>query len=90
MKEIGTYTVVEANGRHELRKGDEVIGFSDVILRDNVAMLPHVEVDPAYEGQGLGSRLVREQLADLKSKGLTIRPVCPFVVSYLRRHPDEG
>lgn len=90
MKDSGTYSVVAAGNRHELREGDTVIGFSDVILRDNVAMLPHVEVDPAYEGQGLGSRLVREQLADLKSKGHTIRAVCPFVVSYLRRHPDEG
>ncbi len=90
MKETDTYTVVNTNSRHELRKGQEVIGFSDVILRDNVAMLPHVEVDPAYEGQGLGSRLVREQLADLKSRGLTIRAVCPFVVGYLQRHPEEA
>lgn len=90
MKQTETFRVVEGLNRHEIRKGDELVGFSDVIERDGVAMLPHVEIDPAYEGQGLGSRLVREQLADLKSRGLSIRAVCPFVVSYLRRHPEEG
>ena len=90
MKDSGTFQVVEGPGRHELRKGDELIGVSDFIVCDGVAMLPHVEIDPAYEGQGLGSRLVREQLAELKAKGLTIDARCPFVVSYLRRHPDEA
>lgn len=90
MKETGTYIVVEGPGRHEIRKGDEMIGFSDFIVREGVAILPHVEIDPAYEGQGLGSRLVREQLAALKARGLTIDAHCPFVVGYLRRHPDEG
>lgn len=90
MKETDTYSVVDGPGRHEIRKGDELIGFSDIIVREGTAILPHVEIDPAYEGQGLGSRLVREQLAALKERGLKIDARCPFVVSYLRRHPDEA
>ncbi|RYG32044.1 N-acetyltransferase [bacterium] len=82
--------MVEGPGRYELRKGDELIGVSDFVVKDGVAILPHVEIDPSYEGQGLGSRLVREQLAALKERGLGIDAHCPFVVAYLKRHPDEG
>ena len=90
MTDSSSFRVVEGPGRHELRKGDELIGVSDFVVKDGIAILPHVEIDSAYEGQGLGSRLVREQLSELKGRGLRIDAHCPFVVAYLKRHPDEG
>ena len=90
MTPSNAFRVVEGPGRYEIRKGDELVGFSDQIVSESTAMLPHVEIDPAYEGQGLGSRLVREQLAGLKARGLAIDARCPFVVAYLKRHPEEG
>jgi len=48
----------------------------------------HTEVDDAYEGQGLGSQLARYALDDARSRGLRVRPLCPFIKTWIRRHPD--
>jgi uncharacterized protein len=55
-----------------------------------VVVLIHTEVEPAFEGQGLGARLVAGALEDLRARGLKLVPQCPFVRAYLRRHPDQA
>lgn len=82
--------VADAGDRYEISLDNELAGFADVVYRDDEAVLPHVEVFPQFEGRGLGSFLVRDTLKDLKARGKTIRAVCPFVVAYIRKHPDEG
>ena len=47
------------------------------------------EIDDAFEGQGLGSRLVRHVLDDARQHNLEVVPVCPFVRDYIARHPDD-
>lgn len=49
----------------------------------------HTEVPPALEGRGIGSRLIKGALADVRSRALHIRAHCSFVTSYLRKHPEE-
>jgi predicted GNAT family acetyltransferase len=51
--------------------------------------LRHTEVLEAYEGRGLGSRLVGEVFADLRARGIGVVARCPFVVAWLERHPGE-
>jgi predicted GNAT family acetyltransferase len=58
-------------------------------LPDAIALV-HTEVDPAYEGQGLGTRLIELALADIRRRGLHVVPVCPFVREYLDRYPEDG
>lgn len=55
---------------------------------DGVIALTHTEIDDAYEGQGLGSRLARYALDDARSQSLQVRPVCPFIKSWIKRHED--
>ena len=50
--------------------------------------LLHAEVPPALGGRGLGTRLVREALELIRSRGERIVPVCPFVVSFVARHAE--
>jgi predicted GNAT family acetyltransferase len=58
-------------------------------LADNVAIsLVHTQVDPAYEGHGVGSALARYALDDARRHGWAVRVLCPFVTSWLERHPD--
>ena len=46
-------------------------------------------VDPAFEGQGVGSALVRHALDQILAGGTRkVVPVCPFVKRYIRRHPE--
>lgn len=48
----------------------------------------HAEVDPRWEGLGVGSRLARVALDDVVARGKQITPLCPFIVSYIQRHPE--
>ena len=50
--------------------------------------LLHKEVDRSLEGRGLGSALVGRALDDIRSRGLRIVPLCPFVGDYIERHPE--
>lgn len=54
---------------------------------EDVAIL-HTELDPAFEGRGLGSAFVREMLRQVAARGVAVLPYCPFVRAYLQRHRD--
>jgi predicted GNAT family acetyltransferase len=78
-----------AEHRFEMRVDGALAGFADYHDRGtHRRVFTHTEIDPAYEGHGLGSRLVRFVLDDARSRGLDVIPVCPFVRSWLESHPD--
>jgi predicted GNAT family acetyltransferase len=75
--------------RYELvRGGGEVLGFLLYRIEPDRVLLVHTDVDPAYEGQGLGSVLVKGALDDLREHGVRAIPLCPFVRAYIRHHPE--
>lgn len=79
-----------AESRYEAMGPDGTLaGFSEYELDGDVVVLTHTEVDPAYEGQGIGTQLVRKVLDDIRSSGRQIVPLCPFYQTYLKRHPDD-
>ena len=47
----------------------------------------HTEVDPRFEGHGVGGRLVSQALDATREEGLAVIPVCPFVRAYIAGHP---
>ena len=51
-------------------------------------VIDHTGVPPAFEGQGIAARLVNAAIADARTEGFKIRPVCSYVVAQFRRHPD--
>jgi predicted GNAT family acetyltransferase len=76
--------------RYELWLGTTRAGFIQYRAEPGTVLLVHTEIDPAFEGQGLGERLVAGALEDLRARGLKLVPLCPFVRAYLRRHPDQA
>ncbi len=74
--------------RFEISVGGERAGFAAYRLEGDAYAFTHTEVSDAVEGQGLGSRLVREALTALRDRGVAVLPYCPFVKEYLQRHPD--
>jgi predicted GNAT family acetyltransferase len=75
--------------RYELVRGAEVLGFLLYRIEpDGAVVLVHTDVEPAYEGQGLGSVLVKGALDDLREREVRAIPLCPFVRAYIRRHPE--
>ncbi len=74
--------------RFEARTPDGVAGFTDYRVDGGTVVLTHSEVDDAYEGQGVGSTMVRGLLDQLRERGAEVRPECPFVRSWIDKHPD--
>jgi predicted GNAT family acetyltransferase len=58
-------------------------------MHDDRRVLIHTGVEEAFEGQGLAGQLARRALDDARDEGTKIVPQCPFVRSYLERHPDD-
>ena len=78
-------------GRYEARLGDarELAGLVDYRLAEEFIVLTHTEVLDGFEGQGIGSRLVRAVLEDLRDRDIAVIPKCPFVVAWLQKHPEQ-
>jgi predicted GNAT family acetyltransferase len=78
----------EARSRWEVTDGGLVIAFAAYKSRPDKITFTHTEVDPDYEGKGIGSRLARTALDDAVARGLRIGVYCPFIRSYVERHPE--
>jgi uncharacterized protein len=74
--------------RYELRVDGELVGEIRYRRQPGAVVLVHTEVDPRFEGQGLGADLVRAALDDIRSRGELVVPFCPFVAAYIRHHPE--
>src|SRR3954451_14263465 len=66
-----------------------VAAFAEFIPAGQLVIFTHTETDPAFEGQGVASQLVTWALDDVRTRGLHVVPVCPFVKSYIAKHEDE-
>ena len=74
--------------RYELWLGDVEVGFIDYRTDDGVRLLAYIEVDPAFGGQGFGTKLTEAALEDCRARGLKVSPHCPFIADYIRHHPE--
>lgn len=74
--------------RYEALVGDAVAGFVEYEDVDGERALRHTEVDDAFEGKGVGSALAHGVLDELRDRGVKVRPFCPFISGWIRRHPD--
>jgi predicted GNAT family acetyltransferase len=74
--------------RYEIRVDDELAGFVQYRRRPGLIAFIHTEIDPRFEGQGLGSELIAGVLDAARSSGTAVLPFCPFVNGYIARHPE--
>lgn len=74
--------------RFEIRVDGELAGAADYQRDATTVSFTHTGIDPAYEGRGLGSALVRGALDAVRAEGRGVLPFCAFVRGYLARHPE--
>jgi predicted GNAT family acetyltransferase len=74
--------------RYEIWAGGELAGFTQYRPFKGGLAFMHTEIDPAFEGKGLGSALVRATLDDLRRRDVEVLPFCPFVRGYIEKHPE--
>lgn len=77
--------------RYELWLGEEKIGHADYLDVNGELQFTHTEVDPAHQGKNYAAILMRDSFADVDANNLgKVWPVCPYVVTYMTRHPETA
>ncbi|HEY6585604.1 MAG TPA: GNAT family N-acetyltransferase [Candidatus Methanoperedens sp.] len=77
----------ESEHRWEARVGGYV-AFSSYRRNEDTIHFLKTRVPPELEGQGVAGRLAKAALDDARAQHLTVVPICRFVASYIRRHPE--
>ena len=85
---LGEVTRNEADHRYEVRVDGELAGFAAYETTPELVVFTHTEIRPAWEGRGVGGRLVRAALDDVRGRDLAVLPICPFVQGWMDRHPE--
>ncbi|MFF9028680.1 GNAT family N-acetyltransferase [Streptomyces iakyrus] len=67
-----------AAGRLEAVSGGEVVGRIEYF------------VEPAHEGKGIAGSLARELYALAGRERSAVASLCPYVIKWAERHPDEA
>jgi uncharacterized protein len=82
--------VVDTPDRHrfEAWSDGKLAGFASYSRSDDVIVFTHTEVDPAFEGHGVGGALARTALDEAAARGLRVRALCPFIADWIARHPE--
>jgi predicted GNAT family acetyltransferase len=53
-----------------------------------IVTFTRTEVDPAFEGRGVGSQLAGGALGMVRARGERFVWECPFIRAYVERHPE--
>jgi len=73
--------------RYEISVDGRLAGVVTYELAGDQITLVHTKVGRAFEGRGLGSRLAKDVLDDIRGRGLAVRLECRFMARYVRSHP---
>ena len=91
MSDEAPVTIRDDRGAGRFEAVDEsgvVAGFAAYRRSPDRIVFTHTVVDDAFEGRGVGSTLVRGALDAVRGEGLRVVPQCPFVKSFIERHPE--
>lgn len=76
----------ETNGYIKAIENETQLGIITYYWEDDkTIVVDHTEVNPLFEGNGVGSLLVKELLRFVDQKSLNIIPLCPFVKVVMQR-----
>ncbi|MGN9892515.1 GNAT family N-acetyltransferase [Micromonospora sp. L31] len=81
----------DAPERERFEARDESGALAGVVtyqLTGTIIAYTHTEVDPQFEGRGVGSTLARAVMDDARARGRTVVPICPFLAEWLGKHPE--
>ncbi len=87
MEEKVTVINILENQQFQAKVNDELAYLEYRWLKKDLALM-HTFVPESLEGKGLASALAKFALDYAKEKNLHIIVYCPFVGTYLKRHPE--
>ena len=65
--------------------GEKRVGIAEIEDADGRWIITHTKVDPAYGGQGIARRLIEEIIAEARSRGKKIAPLCSYAEKMMHR-----
>jgi predicted GNAT family acetyltransferase len=75
--------------RYEIWLGEDRVGLADYSLMPGERHFVHTEVNPEHQGKNYAAILMRETFLDMRQNSNDkVVPVCSYVVSYMKRHPE--
>lgn len=85
----GAVTVADSRERRRFEASidGELAGFARYVRLPDRVVFTHTEVDPAFEGRGVGSALAKGALDAMRANGDRVEARCPFIAAYIKRHP---
>ncbi len=78
----------ERANRFVVRLGSKLAYLSYDRVRDGVLDYAHVYVPEDHRGQGIAAELARTAFEYARSEGIAVIPSCPYLTTYLKRHPE--
>lgn len=90
MVDVEQLTVVNnpAESRFEVWIGDHVAVLDYVVDHEGDLVLSHAGTPSELQGLGIAGKVVHDALEYAKANGLRVVPLCSYVSSYIRRHPE--
>ena len=76
----------KAQHRYELT-ADGHLAATYYEIADGVITFVHTEVPPELGGRGIGSKLIRGALDQVRAGGLRVIAQCPFVKAFIEKNP---
>jgi len=73
--------------RFELRVNGVLAGYVSYRDARSGRAFEHTVIATEYQGMGLASQLIRYALDEARATGRNVLPFCPFVRSFIQRHP---
>lgn len=78
----------DRRGIFYLKNDSHTIAELTYSLEDGVMIIDHTEVQPEYENNGIGAKMIEECYAFAKANNLKVNPLCPFAEVVFDRHEE--
>ncbi|MDQ3101053.1 MAG: N-acetyltransferase [Bacteroidota bacterium] len=79
-RELGSFVAVES--------GEDVGELAYRMTSANEMCRDHTEVEPAFEGKGVGRQLIQAAVDHAREHGVKLRPVCSYAQVIFDRNTD--
>jgi predicted GNAT family acetyltransferase len=81
--------IVRDTDRHRIEVPiSSQMAFITYRLDGDVLTLIHTEVPHAFREKGVAKALARAALNYARAQRLSVKPDCPFIARFIRRHPE--
>ena len=78
----------DARHRYVLTADGVEAGYIEFHEAAGISDMPHTLVDEAFGGRGYGMALAQFAFDDARERGLKVKPTCPFLDRYMKKHPE--